>query len=85
MSCTPHILSLAAYLSYYQVIYGDTDSIMISTGLSELSEVMKVGNTLKKDINKLFKLLEIDIDGIYKSILLQKKKKVMSQYYYLCY
>ena len=58
---------------------------MISTGLSELSEVMKVGNTLKKDINKLFKLLEIDIDGIYKSILLQKKKKVMSQYYYLCY
>ena len=85
MSCAPRILSLAAYLSYYQVIYGDTDSIMISTGLSELSEVMKVGHTLKKDINKLFKLLKIEIDGIFKSILLQKKKKVMSQYYYLSY
>jgi DNA polymerase alpha subunit A len=61
---------------YCQVIYGDTDSIMISTGLTDLEEVKKVGNTLKKEINKLFKLLEIEIDGIFKSILLQKKKKV---------
>jgi hypothetical protein len=58
---------------------------MISTGLTELNEVMKVGNTLKKEINKLFKLLEIDIDGIFKSILLQKKKKVTLACTNLCY
>lgn len=50
---------------------------MISTGLSDVNEVEKMGNALKKEINKLFKLLEIEIDGIFKSILLQKKKKVL--------
>ncbi len=60
----------------HQVIYGDTDSIMINTGLTDLSEVKKVGNDLKKEINKMFKLLEIEIDGIFKTMLLQKKKKV---------
>eukprot|EP00026_Physarum_polycephalum_P000493 Phypoly_transcript_00494.p1 GENE.Phypoly_transcript_00494~~Phypoly_transcript_00494.p1 ORF type:complete len:1064 (+),score=166.17 Phypoly_transcript_00494:1336-4527(+) len=59
----------------YHVIYGDTDSIMISTGLEDINEVLQVGNKLKKEINKLFNKLEIDIDGIFKSILLQKKKK----------
>lgn len=63
---------------YVQVIYGDTDSIMISTGLSDINEVNRAGAALKKEINKLFKLLEIEIDGIFKSILLQKKKKVFS-------
>lgn len=61
-----------------QVIYGDTDSIMIHTGLSDLNEAKKIGNALKKDINKMFKLLEIEIDGIFKSMLLLKKKKVQS-------
>jgi DNA polymerase alpha subunit A len=50
---------------------------MISTGLTDIKEVMQLGNTLKKEINKLFNKLEIDIDGIFKSILLQKKKKVI--------
>lgn len=53
---------------------------MINTGLTDLNEVKQVGNELKKDINKLFKLLEIEIDGIFKSILLQKKKKVYTSY-----
>ena len=30
---------------------------------------------VKSEVNKLYKLLEIDIDGIYKSMLLLKKKK----------
>ena len=30
---------------------------------------------IKSEVNKLYKLLEIDIDGIYKSMLLLKKKK----------
>ncbi|KAM8977106.1 DNA polymerase alpha catalytic subunit [Pelodytes ibericus] len=57
------------------VIYGDTDSIMINTNCNNLEEVFKLGNKVKSEINKSYKLLEIDIDGIFKSLLLLKKKK----------
>ncbi|XP_029004027.1 DNA polymerase alpha catalytic subunit [Betta splendens] len=57
------------------VIYGDTDSIMINTNSKSLEEVFKLGNKVKAEINKLYKLLEIDIDGVFKSLLLLKKKK----------
>lgn len=30
---------------------------------------------IKTEVNKLYKLLEIDIDGVFKSLLLLKKKK----------
>uniref|UniRef100_A0A8D1TER6 DNA polymerase n=2 Tax=Sus scrofa TaxID=9823 RepID=A0A8D1TER6_PIG len=58
-----------------EVIYGDTDSIMINTNSNSLEEVFKLGNKVKSEVNKLYKLLEIDIDGIFKSLLLLKKKK----------
>uniref|UniRef100_A0A6Q2YAF3 DNA polymerase n=1 Tax=Esox lucius TaxID=8010 RepID=A0A6Q2YAF3_ESOLU len=58
-----------------EVIYGDTDSIMINTNSSSLEEVYKLGNKVKAEVNKLYKLLEIDIDGVFKSLLLLKKKK----------
>uniref|UniRef100_A0A8B9KI61 DNA polymerase n=1 Tax=Astyanax mexicanus TaxID=7994 RepID=A0A8B9KI61_ASTMX len=57
------------------VIYGDTDSIMINSNSTNLEEVMKLGNKVKSEVNKLYKLLEIDIDGVFKSLLLLKKKK----------
>ncbi|XP_065059619.1 DNA polymerase alpha catalytic subunit-like [Rhopilema esculentum] len=59
----------------FDVIYGDTDSIMINTNSIDFDEVYKIGNKIKNEVNKLYKLLEIDIDGIYKSMLLLKKKK----------
>ncbi len=34
-----------------------------------------MGNKIKKEVNKLYKLLEIELDGIFKSMLLLKKKK----------
>ncbi|XP_071994025.1 DNA polymerase alpha catalytic subunit [Engystomops pustulosus] len=58
-----------------EVIYGDTDSIMINTNCNNLDEVFKLGNKVKSEINKSYKLLEIDIDGVFKSLLLLKKKK----------
>uniref|UniRef100_A0A3Q2NVX2 DNA polymerase n=1 Tax=Fundulus heteroclitus TaxID=8078 RepID=A0A3Q2NVX2_FUNHE len=58
-----------------EVIYGDTDSIMINTNSKSLEEVFKLGNKIKAEVNKLYKLLEIDIDGVFKSLLLLKKKK----------
>lgn len=57
------------------VIYGDTDSIMINTNTLDMNKALEMGNDLKKLINKQFKSLEIEIDGIFKSMLLLKKKK----------
>lgn len=59
----------------FNVVYGDTDSIMINTGTSQLKDAIKMGEQLKAKVNKLHKCLEIEIDGVFKSLLLLKKKK----------
>jgi DNA polymerase alpha subunit A len=48
---------------------------MINTRTTDIREAMKIGFAIKKFINKKYKLLEIDIDGVFKSLLLLKKKK----------
>eukprot|EP00958_Prasinococcus_capsulatus_P024366 scaffold3791_cov390-Prasinococcus_capsulatus_cf.AAC.10 len=58
-----------------QVIYGDTDSIMINTNTDDLVEVRRLGTLVKNEVNKRYKLLEIEMDGIYQRMLLLKKKK----------
>jgi DNA polymerase alpha subunit A len=61
-----------------EVIYGDTDSIMINTGIqdpSEYGKVLELGNKVKREVNKLYKTLELEIDGVFSSMLLLKKKK----------
>lgn len=58
----------------YEVIYGDTDSLMIDTKLTDYQEVIQRGTIIKQDINRTFRLLEIDIDGVYRPLLLLKKK-----------
>ena len=67
-------MDLATQLGY-DVIYGDTDSIMINTNSRDLDEVRQIGNKIKKEVNKLYRLLEIEIDGVFKTMLLLKKKK----------
>jgi DNA polymerase alpha subunit A len=60
------------------VIYGDTDSIMINTRLNgddDLKQVRKLGEQVKQEVNKLYNTLELEIDGIFRSMLLLKKKK----------
>ena len=59
----------------FSVVYGDTDSIMINTGTSQLQEALLMGKKLKDEVNCLYKCLEIEIDGVFKSLLLLKKKK----------
>ena len=59
----------------YKIIYGDTDSVMVNTMTQNIKEAVEIGNKLNKEINKQYKLLIIDIDGIFKSMLLLKKKK----------
>ncbi|KAG0194902.1 DNA-directed DNA polymerase alpha catalytic subunit pol1 [Apophysomyces sp. BC1034] len=57
------------------VIYGDTDSIMVYTNQDDIKKVKEMGQLLKKHVNERYKLLEIDIDGFFKHMLLLKKKK----------
>lgn len=59
----------------FNVVYGDTDSIMINTGTSVLKDALEMGKKLKQEVNVLYKCLEIEIDGVFKSLLLLKKKK----------
>jgi DNA polymerase alpha subunit A len=61
-----------------EVIFGDTDSIMINTRINdpnELKTVEDLGEKVKKEVNRLYKTLELEIDGIFRSMLLLKKKK----------
>lgn len=58
-----------------QVIYGDTDSVMINANVDNVSDALRVGNEFKKAVNEQYRLLEIDIDNIFRRILLQAKKK----------
>ncbi len=58
-----------------EVIYGDTDSVMINTHASNFDEAMKIGHDFKLAVNKRYKLLEIDIDAVFQRMLLLQKKK----------
>ncbi|KAK3313779.1 hypothetical protein B0H66DRAFT_566963 [Apodospora peruviana] len=58
-----------------QVIYGDTDSVMINANVDNVADAYKVGHKFKKAVNERYRLLEIDIDNVFRRILLQAKKK----------
>ena len=70
-----------------RVIYGDTDSVMIqpmsiedkNNDLEKLLEIKVVADELKDRINREYKSLEIDIDGIFKPIILLMKKKYVAR------
>ena len=61
--------------SQLQVIYGDTDSVMINTNASNIAEALKVGYEFKRSVNAQYGLLEIDIDNVFRRLLLHAKKK----------
>jgi DNA polymerase alpha subunit A len=58
-----------------RVIYGDTDSVMINTNTDNISDALKVGEDFKKSVNERYRLLEIDIDNVFRRLLLHAKKK----------
>ena len=59
----------------YEVIYGDTDSLMIDMKCRSLREAISAGRTLSTLINRNRQYLHIDIDGIFSALLLLTKKK----------
>ncbi|KAH8929184.1 hypothetical protein BT69DRAFT_1307109 [Atractiella rhizophila] len=60
---------------HLEVIYGDTDSVMINTNVTSFKEAHKIGNEFKKKVNDSYTLLEIDIDAVFERMLLLQKKK----------
>ncbi|XP_050308740.1 DNA polymerase alpha catalytic subunit [Anthonomus grandis grandis] len=59
----------------FEVVYGDTDSIMINTNMYDYDQVLKTGIKIKQEVNKMYKMVELDVDGVFKYLLLLKKKK----------
>lgn len=59
----------------FQVVYGDTDSVFVNSNVTELSEALRISREFKIAVNKRYKLLEIDLDGIFQRLLLLQKKK----------
>ena len=58
-----------------QVIYGDTDSVMIYTGADNAKAVREIGFRVTKDVNMLYDKVKLGIDGMFTKMLLLKKKK----------
>ena len=58
-----------------KVIYGDTDSVMVNTNVDNIADALKIGNDFKRSVNERYELLEIDIDNIFRRLLLHAKKK----------
>ena len=57
------------------MIYGDTDSLMINTNMNDYDGVLRLGNVIKQEVRKLYKHLEIEIDAVFKTLVLFCKKK----------
>lgn len=63
------------------VVYGDTDSIMVDTGLRDdgtvahYQKALEMGNQIKRLINVPGSHLELELDGVFSRLLLLKKKK----------
>ena len=58
-----------------RVIYGDTDSVMVNTNVDNIADALKIGHEFKKAVNERYELLEIDIDNVFRRLLLHAKKK----------
>jgi len=60
----------------WEVIYGDTDSIMVKVAAKDLDEAFKVGEKIEKTINEYYKgKMTVKIESIFKSFLLVSKKR----------
>lgn len=68
-------VELARGTCQLEVVYGDTDSVMVHTGTRDLPTAKRMAQELKRVVNERYRLLEIELDGIFGALLLLKKKK----------
>ncbi|KAF6002214.1 DNA-directed DNA polymerase alpha catalytic subunit pol1 [Cyanidiococcus yangmingshanensis] len=68
-----------------EVIYGDTDSIFIDSAVQFESKlvgrVMELGNAIRREVNKQYRTLEIEVEALYIRMLLLNKKKYAAMKY----
>ncbi|POM83008.1 DNA polymerase family B family protein [Cryptosporidium meleagridis] len=64
------------YSADAKVVYGDTDSVMIQFGVSDIGEAMKLGLEAATSISKLFvKPIKLEFEKVYCPFLLMNKKR----------
>lgn len=51
---------------------------MINAKTNIIKDALIIGNNIKREINKQYNMLEIEVDGLFKPLLLLKKKKYAS-------
>lgn len=49
--------------------------MFVNSNVTELADAMKIANEFKKKVNECYRLLEIDLDGVFQRLLLLQKKK----------
>ncbi|KAH0795482.1 DNA polymerase alpha catalytic subunit [Histomonas meleagridis] len=59
----------------FQVIYGDTDSVMVNTRTKDVDEAKKIALKLSELISKNYRCLVLGVDFIFEKMLLVQKKK----------
>lgn len=58
-----------------EVVYGDTDSVFVNSNQTSVEDALKIAHQFKKEVNGRYRLLEIDVDGVFQRLLLLQKKK----------
>ncbi len=62
--------------SGYEVVYGDTDSIMVKVKVKDFDEAYQIGRSIESQINtELSGVVEMKIEKIFKSLLILSKKR----------
>lgn len=59
-----------------EVIYGDTDSVMVKTNTKELSQAFEIGKKVEESINKeMAGTVQMKIENVFRSLLILSKKR----------
>jgi len=63
----------------YEVVYGDTDSVMVKVPTDDMEEAEKAGNELVEKINKMLPgIMELEFEKLFKRFLPLTKKRYMA-------
>lgn len=73
--CDELVVNLRTKKLYWQVVYGDTDSVFVNSNVTNYQEAIKIANDFKRHVNDRYRLLEIDLDNVFARVLLLQKKK----------
>ena len=59
-----------------EIVYGDTDtdSVFAKSNQNTVEEALEIAHQLKKEVNGRYRLLEIDVDGVFQRLLLLQKE-----------